>query len=69
MSIRAGVYAPEKGYQPWCTGVDENGELVWTTKMKEPWHLKMFPVIYTGDFMTQWMWKSLQEKGLEWDGE
>jgi hypothetical protein len=61
------VYIPKNGYQPICKGLDLEGELIWDLKMKEPWHLKMFPVHYTGDFSEQWMYLILMEKGIEWD--
>lgn len=67
MSALGGVYMPKTGYQSVCIG-EENGELKWGLQMKEPWHQRMFPVTYTGDFSTQWMWKSLQEKGFDWGG-
>lgn len=65
MSTRGGVYVCRRGYQPVVVSVDERGELVWGTQMKEPWHLKLFPVPYGGDFCEQWMYKSLQEKGFD----
>jgi len=69
MSVEGGVYVPTAGYQPVCVGLDENGELLWRLQMKEPWHMKMFPVRYTGDFSEQWMWLVLAEKGMDWDSE
>lgn len=69
MSTKGGVYVSRRGYQPTCVGTDANGELIWELKMKEPWHLKMFPVPYGGDFTEQWMWKTLQEKGHLWAEE
>ncbi len=64
-----GVYVCRKGYQPVVVGIDDGGNLIWESRMKEPWQLKMFPVKYGGDFSNQWMWKSLQEKGLDWEPE
>lgn len=64
-----GIYVCKKGWQPVCVGMDQSGELVWELRMKEPWHQKMFPVKYGGDFGVQWMYKSLQEKGHEWTEE
>lgn len=69
MSVLGGVYVCKRGYQPVHAGVDEHGEIIWELKTKEPWHLKMFPVPYGGDFGVQWMWKTQQEKGYDWDGE
>jgi hypothetical protein len=66
-SAIAPVYVSKVGYQPVCAGVDPQGELLWDLQMKAPWHSKMFPVRYQGDFGEQWMWLSLMEKGLEWD--
>lgn len=60
------TYVCKQGWQPTCQGIDVNGEIVWDLKMKEPWHLKMFPVNYGGDFKTEWMWLCLHEKGLDW---
>ncbi len=62
-----GVYVSRRGWQPTVVGVNEIGELIWDFVVKQSWHQKMFPVPYGGDFMTEWMWKSLQEKGMEWD--
>lgn len=67
MSAVGGVYVSRRGYQPVCVGLDNNGQLVWEYQMKQPWHQKMFPVPYGGDFHVEWMWKSLQEKGAEWE--
>ncbi len=64
-----GVYVSKRGYQPVCVGTDTNGELKWELRMKEPWQQKMFPIPYGGDFRNEWMWKTLQEKGLEWDAD
>jgi hypothetical protein len=61
-----GVYVCKQGWQPKCTGLDSKGELVWTLEMKEPWHQKMFPVPYKGDFSNEWMWKVLHERGMDW---
>jgi hypothetical protein len=64
-SAVGGVYVSRRGYQPTCVGTDDKGELVWEYRMKEPWHQKLFPVPYGGDFGVQWMYKSLQEKGFD----
>lgn len=69
MSVMGGVYVCRKGYQPVCKGIDAKGELLWGTEIKQPWHQKMFPVTYGGDFCEQWMYKSLNEKGFEWDSQ
>lgn len=61
-----GVYVSRVGYQPVVVGVDDQGKLIWENVMKQPWHQKMFPVKYAGDFGIQWMWKSLYEKGTDW---
>ncbi len=63
--IAQGVYVSQEGYQPVCKGLDERGEFIWDVKMKEPWHLKMFPVRYKGDFSEQWMLLVMTEKGFE----
>jgi len=62
------VYRSTIGFQPYCAGTDATGELVWDKKIKEPWHLKMFPVHYGGDFRDQWMWLLMYEQGLDWTG-
>ncbi len=64
-----GVYVSQRGYQPVCQGLDSTGELVWAMRMKAPWHQKMFPVSYGGDFAIEWMYKSMFEKGIEWDSQ
>lgn len=69
MSAVGGVYVCRRGYQTVCVGVDDSGELIWEMRMREPWHLKMFPVPYGGDFAVEWMYKSMQEKGVEWDSQ
>lgn len=61
------VYVCKDGYQPTFAGTDAKGEFIWTFKMKEPWHLKMFPVRYGGDFSEQWMRLRLYEQGYDWD--
>ncbi len=63
------TYVCKKGWQPVCQGLDESGELVWQLEMKQPWHSKMFPVRYGGDFVMEWMWLVLYEKGQEWREE
>ncbi len=67
MSEMGGVYVCRRAYQTICKGTDERGELVWDSVMMEPWQQKMFPVPYGGDFGVEWMYKSMQEKGIEWD--
>jgi hypothetical protein len=64
--IPSTVYISKEGWQPVCKGLDEHGNLIWDLQMKEPWHLKMFPVRYKGDFSEQWMWLCLQQSGMEW---
>lgn len=62
-------YIGKRSYQPVCKGLDVAGEIIWELKPKEPWHQKMYPVSYDGDFGIQWMYLSLYEKGFDWDEE
>lgn len=58
-------YMPSEAYQPICVGQTPAGELLWDRKIKEPWHQKMFPVQYRGDFQELWMRLILHQAG--WD--
>jgi hypothetical protein len=60
------VYISKRGYQPVCAGMEKD-ILEWKFQMKEPWHLKMFPVPYGGDFSEQWMWLCVYERGHSWE--
>lgn len=52
-----------------CPKLNKHGELVWMNVAKSPWHLKMLPNRYNGDFMVAWMWSSMFDKGHEWTEE
>lgn len=51
--------------QPTVTGVNENGELIWSMVPKAPWHLNMFPVGYQGQFFEKWTRLALAEAGYD----
>lgn len=59
---------PDGTMQPTASKkLNKKGELVWRQVRKAEWHLKMLPNRYDGDFMTEWMYRSLFDKGFDWD--
>lgn len=55
--------------QPTCRGISKDGKLRWHKVPKAPWHLKMFPNKYDGDFAVAWMYASLYSQGYDWSEE
>lgn len=47
--------------QPFSTGVDANGELIWEGRQMPYWQMLMFRVPYFGDFINSWMTRAQRE--------
>lgn len=68
-SINTTYRRPDGAMQPSAGArLNKKGELVWTFAQKAPWHFKMFPNRYDGDFSCQWMFMMLLEKGHDAPG-